>query len=318
MAGGAAAAELKLAEPVVCSSADELSFSAERALGRALADAAPLELLVNVERDPAGVFRARLEISDAALAGGVGLRTFSAASCDELVDTVALAIALALGSRPDREAPVRAEAAPSLPASATARATPATPAPPDAPLPEDASGNERAATRVAARGWLVGDSGSLPRAGLGVAVGVSVGWPGFGLLALGTFLPRQEDSVDRAPGSPGVEMMLLAASLSGCVPLGAARAPVALDVCAGWELGQLSGDGVRVDIPRHRTSLWSAARLDVGARWRVPNSAFGVELLITAAAPLTRDEFILQDIGGVHRPANVVGRAALGVSWSIE
>jgi hypothetical protein len=167
--------------------------------------------------------------------------------------------------------------------------------------------------------WVVADTGSLPAAGLGVAVGAELAWSSFSLRALGLLLPAQEGSVDPTdPASPGAEIGLMLGSVLGCIPIATGQHAIALDACAGWELGQLSGQGTGVQTPHQNGTLWSAARIDLSGRWTLLESGLGVELLITAAAPLTRDEFILKEIGSVYRPASVVGRAGLGLSWTLD
>jgi hypothetical protein len=313
--GTASAAELRLGESSVCVTVEELSFRVERALGQPLAQAAPLELIVSaVHREPSG-FSARVEISEAGVPDGAGLRSVSATSCEELLDTLALALALAIGSRSDRAAPSPNDAPGAVVLPLAVGVVPPAKAQ-DAPVPPDDGSR---APSFGVRGELVLDTGSLPRGGAGVALGAGLAWPSVELQLLGTFLPRRESRIDVTdPQSPGVEMGLVAGSLSGCVPLAASSSAVDVALCAGWELGMLSGQGTRVDDSHHQRALWSAARIDLEAGWRIPNSPFELELRVSGLAPLTRDDFILKDIGGVHRPAAVVGRAGLGVRWEIE
>jgi hypothetical protein len=314
--GAASAAELRLGEPSVCVTVEELSFRVERALGQPLAQAAPLELLVSAaHREPSG-FSARVEISEAGIPDSAGSRSFSATRCEELLDTLALALALAIGSRSARAEPSPNDAA----GGAAPPLTVAVVEPPvkaqDALVPPDDGSR---APSFGVRGELVLDTGSLPRGGAGLALGAGLAWPAVELQLLGTLLPPRESRIDVAdPESPGVELGLVAASLSGCVPLAANGSAVAVAVCVGWELGMLSGQGTRVDDPHHQRALWSAGRIDLAASWRIPNSPFQLELRVSGLAPLTRDDFILGDIGSVHRPAAVVGRAGLGVRWEIE
>ena len=322
-----AAAELTVDEPIGCVTREELSFRAERALGQALDTAAPLALRIAALPGGEGAGHgARLDISEAGAVTASGSRSFHAASCDELLDQLALAVALALGSRSDEASarPAGTEGAASdAAASEPARAEPAAsavegaerPASVDATVPED----ERRGPRLGVRAGLVADTGTLPRAALGVALGAGLAWPALELRLMGTFVPERESRLDASdPGSPGAELGLLAGSVGACAPLGASGGRVALQLCAGWELGQLSGHGTRVDDPHQTRAWWSAPRVDLGASWPNANGPIALELLVSAFAPLTRDEFILKDIGSVHRPANVVGRAALGVRWQIE
>ena len=83
----------------------------------------------------------------------------------------------------------------------------------------------------------------------------------------------------------------------------------------GGELGQLTGTGTRVPVPHERHRPWAAARLDLAARWPLPSLPLGLELMVTLAAPLLRDDFVLKDLGTVYHPPNVLGRAGLGLGW---
>ena len=306
-----AAAGLTLAEPALCTSADELSFRVSRALGQPVADVAGPQFAVRIAATRAG-FQAQLETGPTQ-AGPARERSFSAANCEELTDSVALAIALALGS----SAPAEPPAEPPEPATA---ATP----PPAPPAPGDDRASELPATsaattgpRVAVLGWLVADTGSLPGAGLGVAAGAELSWSMLGLRAVGLFLPPREGHVAGGDAtSPGAELSLLAGSLLACVPLSDDGRALQLLACAGWELGQLSGTGTQVATPYESSTLWSAGRIDLGAGWLIPGSPLALELLVSVLAPFARDEFILKDIGVVHQPANVVARAGLGLGWS--
>jgi hypothetical protein len=184
---------------------------------------------------------------------------------------------------------------------------------------ELASDDEMLGPKLAVSAWLLGDTGTLPAMGWGLGVGARLGWPGFELRALGTLLPEREGTIDASdPSSPGVEIGLLAGGLLACLPLALNDAPLELSACAGGELGALSGSGTRVSTPYHQRTLWAAARFDVVGRWALPHTALAIEALITVAAPLSRDEFVLRNIGSVHRPESVLGRAGLGLCFFID
>lgn len=303
------AAELRVEPTAPCSSADELSFRVSRALGQPVEHVAGPAFAVQVRRDASG-FHARLEISTADSSPS-GLRQLDAASCEELNDALALAIAIALGSS---AAPAPASDGPPT----LAAASPARPEPPsDASAPLPASETSPAPLHAVLGAALIADTGSLPAAGFGAEIGARLAGSRFELHARGLLLPSREASIDTGePSSPGAELGLLAGALLGCVPL--SHGVVDLAACAGAELGQLSGRGTHVATPHERRSLWSAARLDLTARKPLPSLPLALELGFSAAAPLLRDDFILKDIGTVHRPANVVGRASLGLAWRFE
>lgn len=316
----ARAAEIVLDAGGGCVERDDVTFQVERALGQPLSAVSDARFLVHERPAKVGV-RAELEIRDAGGAVPRGSRSLAAETCEALTQQIALAIALALG-----EHGIDAETESSPPVR-----VPADPVPEDAPRPAaDRAAPEPAAASVEpeARGggpalagsvWILGDTGTLPALGWGIGAGFELDWSRFELRALGTRLPEREGHVDPSnPGSPGAEIGLWAGSVLACLPVARERAALDLSVCAGGELGALSGSGTRVSTPYHQRSLWAAARFDLVGRWAIAHSPLSIEALITAAAPLARDEFVLKDIGSIHRPESVLGRAALGVRFFID
>jgi hypothetical protein len=168
--------------------------------------------------------------------------------------------------------------------------------------------------------WFLGDSGSLPGSGAGVALGAGVEHGRFQLRALGTVLFEQRAALDGAePPAPGAELGLVTGALSFCAaPFGSPGSRLGVDGCAGWELGRLSGEGTGVLRPRADAALWSAPRIDVGVSWALGASGLELGALITLALPLVREDFVLGELGSVHRPSAAVGRAALGLNWRLE
>jgi hypothetical protein len=150
-------------------------------------------------------------------------------------------------------------------------------------------------------------------------MGLGVSWPGVTLRAIGTLLPEREATLTVSDSSPpGASIGLWAGSALACVPMAVDSTALGLAACGGWEVGELAGSGTHVSVPYHQRRLWSAARFDLMGRWALPDTALAIELLVTAAAPFTRDDFVVKDIGSVHRPANVVGRLGLGLSLSTD
>jgi hypothetical protein len=183
--------------------------------------------------------------------------------------------------------------------------------PPSGPLQREGSG---ASPTVSALVAVVGDTGSLPAVGLGPALGIDVAWTGLELRALGLLLPSTQGSIDADdPTSPGADIQLVTGAALVCIPLATNATALVIAACAGGEVGRLSGRGTRVDRPYSSAAWWWAARADVAARWTLPVEALAIELVLTAAAPLSREEFVLRDIGSVHQPANVIARASLGL-----
>jgi hypothetical protein len=309
LAPSAAAAELAIEAPVHCLDEDELSFRVERLLGQPLAGVEAMQLSVRIEPLPQG-FGARLVVVRPGSEEG-GTRSLRAASCAELSESLALAIAVAIG----------AAAEPAEPAPAVSTRVEPAAAPVDTPVAAAAAPPEPSAPGPALSGsaWMVGDTGTLPAPGLGVAAGLGVSWPGVGLRAIGTLLPEREATVAATDSSsPGARIGLMAGSALACVPIAVNSAALGLAACGGWEVGQLAGNGTHVSVPYHQRRLWSAARFDLMGHWALADTAVALELLVTAAAPFTRDDFIVKDIGSVHRPANVVGRLGVGLSLSTD
>jgi hypothetical protein len=304
----AAAAELMLDAAAPCMTGEELAFRVERLLGQPLANVEAMQLSVRIEPTPEG-FGARLDVKRPG-AGDGGTRALRAASCDDLSESLALAIVVAIGAVTEPAAP----AAPAPGVSAPVESAPATPldAPVIAPGEPPAPG-----PTLSGSAWVVGDTGTLPAAGLGVALGLGLLWPGVGVRVIGTLLPERDGTLNAVDASPpGASIGLMAGSALACVPIAVDSTALGLAACGGWEVGQLSGSGTHVSVPYHQRRWWSAARFDLMGHWALPDTALALELLVTAAAPLTRDDFVVKDIGTVHRPANVVGRLGVGLSVS--
>jgi hypothetical protein len=302
-----AALELEFSEPAVCE-LSEVTFRVEQVLGRPLASVAGPSFRVGVEHTSGGL-TGRIDIA-ASNAGASGLRRITASTCDELIDTLALTVVLAIGR----------SRVPEAAALESTGASEAAPESADSPAPADAAAAPVLPAKATRPDWaifgsLLGDTGSLPGSGLGVGFGAGIAWTAIELRAVGTWLPRRQGWIDASdPASPGAEMELFAAGVLGCLPF-ATRTPVLIAACAGAEAGKLSARGARVDVARSRVTTWLAPRVDLGARWALWERSLGLELMLTAAAPLTRDEFVLRGIGSVYQPASVVGRASLGLRW---
>jgi hypothetical protein len=311
-ADSAAAAELVLEEPAPCVTLDELSFRVERLLGQPLAKLEPMQLSLRVDAEASG-FVARLEVSRPEDAEH-GVRSLRAASCAALVESLAIAIVVAIGDVEPHQ-PASAQQPSAAPPVAAREPAPSTPPAADSAAPEGAGHGPT----LAGAAWVIGDSGTLPESALGAGVGLELSWSSLQLRAIGTFLPAREGTlVESDPRSPGVSLGLLAGGMVGCLPLALRSSSLGMAVCAGAELGQLSGTGTRVLVAYQRQALWGAARFELAARLALAKTPLALEMLFTALAPFTRDEFILKDLGEVYRPASIVGRLGLGLSVAVE
>lgn len=329
VASHAAAAEVEWRGPNSCPDAAELRFRVERSIGMPLSHAAPLRFEVTAARSAQG-FAARVA-TDPGTGEAARERALAAPDCSRLADLVAVTLALALGA----DAVDGPDASPAF-ASAELSATPVPESSADTSTTAAAQGGTTAviadadaeswAPNGAAPGgwhpaislWLVGDSGSLPEPGLGAALGAQFGNSMLELRVLGTWFMQQHQLL-AGPGEPrpGADLGLVLGALSGCgalwgsfVDTGAAYA------CGGWELGRLSGTGTDVLRPREGGALWSAPRLDLGGRWALGSDGFELGALLTLAIPLVRKDFVLGELGALHRPPAAVARAGIGINWS--
>jgi hypothetical protein len=316
------AAELWIAAPSACPIGDELSFRTERALGKPLESAAAVRCTVHIVRDGAA-FAARLEVEVLGSPQPSRARSLSAPSCEKLTETLAFAVSLAIasGAAEPEPAPAADESADDAAASAFAgdtrvnddveRAHGA-----DAPPTPSARTTETGSYRFGASAALVADAGTLPGAGMGAALGATLGIAAFELRVYGTYLAPRSVSVERSGGSAGAEIDLRAASLLACAPRLARASELEFGACAGAELGWLQGEGTVTGISRSGGSSWSAARVDAEARWRL-GQGLSVGLLLSALVPWARDEFAIEGVGRVFRSERVVGRATLGLSYEL-
>jgi hypothetical protein len=310
----ARALELQFDEPSSCAT-DEIAFRVERALKRPLASVAGPDFRIGMAQSGTSV-EGRVEISGAE-AGAQ--RRFSAATCDELIDTLALTIVLAIGGERANEhrAPAQLDVeAPVAPASAasdsTARAS-------IADDPGEASALDEGGAHLAPFASLTLDTGSLPALGVGPTLGADIVWHAAELRLFATLLFPRQGTVDVANGeAAGADVGLMLGGALGCVRLATNAVSLTIAACAGIELGRLSAEGTNVDIARESSSLWLTPRADVIARHSLLAPGLEVELQLAALAPLLRDEFVLRDIGSVHQPATLIGRAGVGIRYGFE
>jgi hypothetical protein len=302
---GARGLELDVAAPAACAT-EELAFRVERAL------ATPLSAISGPG------FRVRIEASALGFAGQIdgpatGQRRVTATTCEELIDTLALTLVLAIGQLNADPGGAGDIAEVSTPPAAASQSAPDS----DEPVMSPNDDGQSAEPHWALGAALQGDTGSLPALGVGMTAGLGVTWPAIELRAFGSWFPGREGRVDAAANAPGADIHLAFGGAAACLPLAMRFASTGLAVCGGGELGWLWGEGVNVDISRSAGALWLAARGDVAAHWQLGAGGPALELLLTVAAPLGQNDFVLRDIGRVHRPSSVVGRASVGLWFEL-
>jgi hypothetical protein len=324
------ASELRWEGPPGCASSEALSFELERALGVPLEKAGRLSIHVRVERSES-MASARLEVSslESRVRDRVKERLLVADDCSTLVDTLAVAIGLAIGAS-EMQAPhakvegmgARGASAPAVVLDSSASRAPSDDDErTDEPAHEVAAGmptDGRAGVHPSAFLELVGDGGALPQPAVGASVGLALRAGRVAVRVSGTLLLDQNVRRVSSQRIGGAEVGLGFGTLQGCTDGIGAPMSWALPVCVGLDVGQLWGRGVDVARSRRAASWWVAPRLDAGLFWAIPGTTLRAGGWLTASAPLKRDEFVVDDVGVVHRPGPLVGRVAVGIDASLE
>lgn len=325
LAGPAGAAELQWRGPDTCPDAAELRFSIERTIGMPLSHALPLRFEVEAQRSPGG-YTARMDVARQPHEAP-RRRVLVASDCTRLADLVAVTAAIALGvddvddGAGDTETPprlARAGLASSDEPSLALRTETSAPGMADRPRVGAPASEPAPAWSPALSLWLLADTGSLERPGAGLALGAGLEHGPLQLRALATLLFEQHAALDAGPEGTGADLALAAAALSLCSASFSLGSRWGAQGCAGWELGRLSGEGTGVPSPHAGAAFWSAPRFDATLGWALGSTGLELGAMLTLAVPLVRDDFVLGGLGSVHRPAPVVGRAALGINWSLE
>lgn len=257
----------------------ESSPSNERAVVRARADVRKL-----------GERRFRVELTTL-VAGEEGHRVIEERSCSAMAEATVLILAWMV----DPKALDMAPAQPKEPEE------PAVPARVAQPPPR------RGAPRLVFAAEALGDLGTLPNPALGVGFQLGARWSRLRLDARGGLWASQTVHLDGLDA--GASFGLLTLGVDACV----APWEVDLAVCAGPELERLEGTGFGVDSPR--TDSVTSFAFALGAEGRVAIiGPLGLAGAVRLIVPTRRETFGLDEIGVLHRPGPVSGRAELGLS----
>jgi len=237
-------------------------------------------------------------------------RVIHGASCAEVTDAAAVAIALAIGPSAD-QGKIEPESRP----------TPSVQAPPEAPRPRP---RDLPPARSSLE-WFAGlagalDSSATPAPAFGASV--RLGWSGLPSEQSQTRLRLELEGAFYAPTQTGdvggqagkFQLAYGAPLICGAKPLGG---PTLLG-CVGAEFGQLSGEGVgdAVTTSHPSNTFWSAARAELGLSFPLA-TALRVLGRAGVAVPLIRREFVLDGPDVVFRTAPISARFGLGVELSL-
>jgi hypothetical protein len=272
-----------------------------------------LEAEIDVEKSAAATFSLSLSTR---LDGVSGERRFEGSSCQAVIEAAALTLALMLNPEVEPPRRVVADEGPPAPASADARSKPARRLPERSQLPSPRPSLPfgSAAPPAPLRGTFAAlagvQAGLLPSAApeLSAAIGVSTRTLGAFLTA--SYVPAQDV---RLPGQDsGGRLWAASANLLGCwSALVGARGSVG--PCAGLELSRVAGRGLGVDEPDDGAIIWASVAAGVSGGLRLSPS-FELRGTVLGLLPLARPEVFLDDIGQVHEPGSLTGRAQAGIA----
>ncbi|WP_437902430.1 hypothetical protein WME95_27940 [Sorangium sp. So ce327] len=228
------------------------------------------------------------------------------ASCGELVEAVALTLAILLDSDPPAPAPVAPAPAPAAPAPAPVppAVAPVVPAPPRPP-PRAARGDVSMALGAAQtvgmldpfRAAVIADV-SLRRRGWSAGVG-------------GVWLPPQDTEL--APGV--VSLGLGAATARGCATIAGDLDGLRLSACAAAVLGAVYGSGKGFAPDRESSAPWFALGGSAVAEGTLlGSSALGWSARATLLAPVARARFTVERPAGGEAGAPLTQDVALDPS----
>jgi hypothetical protein len=313
------AASLNWSAPAECPEKPAVEAQIEHSIGRPLGEVHGIDFEVTIERQSPRKWHLELTTHARTPEGDVRARELSGQSCAEVSEAAALAIALTITSRPDAVSGKE----PQL----TETDTPETPVPSLKSEPAQPSANQGAQAaetadaskdsqpsaaaiplEFSAAALIVVDTAILPAPAPGASLELAVRYGAFKAIVLGAILAEQEKELDADRGGR-FRLALLGALL--CLQPSAEGGSML--GCAGFELGQLSAEGI-ADTPLNGQATLRAVRLEVGGGYRfLPQLAAFARLGVSA--PLGSTDFYFDDEQTVvvHRLGPLSLRALLGV-----
>jgi hypothetical protein len=88
--------------------------------------------------------------------------------------------------------------------------------------------------------------------------------------------------------------------------------PIELPVCAGGEVGSMTGRGVGLDQPRQTRLFWAALTASAGVIW-MPSKWVGLWVDAALVVPVSRPVFEAENVGHIHQPAPAAFAGTLGL-----
>jgi hypothetical protein len=228
-----------------------------------------------------------------------GERALEAPTCDALASSAAVVIAMSVAPPAVAPAPAPSPMLVPTPAPASDRVTPAMP---------DRAAPDESRPRFLVRGHGIGDSGTLPATafGGGLAFGVRI-VPDIIVEAGANLFASQDGTVGGTPAR-GASFTLMAAGVRACWAL---TRRIELAPCLGVEVERLSAAGFgAVKTADASAVTWSP---EGTLALRVPIAGpLSLRAGLAALVPMSRQSFVINAAGTVHRPELVAFRAWLG------
>lgn len=301
----------------------------------------PLSARVDVTAGPTG-FRVEMLLTSEA---GDGERQLEAASCEEIAEATALVVALAYD--PDAVVANQARAAeggaegstdgsggaagggeplpseprilplPPVVPTAPGSEPPAPPAVDEAPRRFVVDADRLRRWRLWAAPLVGAEAGALPRMGAFAGGAMGFRYHPFELAVRGGYLLTVRETVPTRDAGGDFDRWSVGPVICGA-PWRSRRAAegepggLRLSGCLALELGQMRGRGFGVENPDEGSALWVSPSVEGGASLSLA-SWLELQLGLGLGFPLLRPDFVLNQVGIVHRASSVTGRGTLGL-----
>lgn len=299
-AGSARAATLALDAPDGCVDLATLEQDVADLVGRPLAQVPEADFRLTIAQPSTGRWHLKLEATEHGTPSEAAhVRELDAASCSELGEAAAVAIAVSIRAFAETGPPPTSE--PTRPVPVAVAAPP--------PAVTVAASRDRPRWRPALTLALAADAGDLPQTGLGVMAGAAVRRRALRLAATLAWMPSR-DSVPTA--GRGGRFQLAAGAADACFAPG--RGSWTVLGCLGGELGAYWATGLEVQRPESRTTFWRAGRASLGAALAL-SSALSLLVQGTAIVPWPRPGFVVDGMNLVYRPEAVALRVGAGIDF---
>lgn len=256
-------------------------------------------------------YRLVVELSDGTRREVVGER------CESLLDAAVLVVAVAIDPSAiaalasEAVAPPEPEPLPAaLPPPQRGRALSAPDDPPP-PAPLEREAPRPPSVRLGAGAQVVFAAGTLPEPLPGPALELMVGYDAAVLRAGFFYLPESRAAYDEVRGAT-IDLIAARLALCGRFEL----SPLAFELCAEGEAGDLRASGYGLDHPIASDNAWGGAGASARARVAIVGP-LGLSVMLGVVFPFDRPTFVIEGLGDVFTPEPAALRALAGIDVEI-